>query len=256
MAAPSIVQCPVLCGRIASSLTTTDPSRTLHELHSQYSDDTELVGDRQRELLCRDRLLIGRAPGAGVMVWTQMPLRCTDSEIGYAAAWPDGERTTRALSSRAKSTNSSAMIWTPSPVPRTVDPPRRPLELPDSLAVVSAARGLGDDRPAVFVTERDQRRRVGDHPADRAWRTQGGQPIAHDRLVLGVHQSSRSGPNRDPGRLEIAKQPGRHMLMVEGDHIAAGGEAAYGLRVGVVPDRDVVHDLAAEMSGPRRAAAR
>ena len=53
------------------------------------------------------------SPGAGVVVSTQMPLRCTDSETGYATAWPDGERTTSALSSRAKSTYSSARICTP-----------------------------------------------------------------------------------------------------------------------------------------------
>ena len=45
-------------------------------------------------------------------VSTQMPLRWTDSEIGYAAAWPDGDRTTSALSSRWKSTNSSAITAT------------------------------------------------------------------------------------------------------------------------------------------------
>ncbi len=57
------------------------------------------------------------SPGAGVTVSTQTPLRCTDSEIGYAAAWPDGARTTIALSSRAKSTNSSATICTPAASP-------------------------------------------------------------------------------------------------------------------------------------------
>ena len=34
------------------------PISTLHELHSKYSNDTELVSDPQRELLCRDRVII------------------------------------------------------------------------------------------------------------------------------------------------------------------------------------------------------
>ena len=51
------------------------------------------------------------------MVSTQIPSRCTDSETGYATACPDGERTTSALSSRAKSTNSSARISAPAQSP-------------------------------------------------------------------------------------------------------------------------------------------
>ena len=50
------------------------------------------------------------------------------------------------------------------------------------------------------------------------------------------------GPDHHAGRLQIAQQTGRHVLVVEGDHVAAGGEGAYGLGVGVVPHRDVVHD--------------
>jgi hypothetical protein len=34
------------------------PIWTLHELHSKYSDDTEFVSDPERELLCRDRVII------------------------------------------------------------------------------------------------------------------------------------------------------------------------------------------------------
>ena len=56
-----------------------------------------------------------------------------------------------------------------------------------------------------------------------------------------MHQGLRPGPDRDPGRFQVAQQAGRHVLVVEGDDVAAGREGAYGLRVGVVADGDVVH---------------
>ena len=182
--------------------------------------------------------------GAGVMVSTQIPLRWTDSVIGYAAAWPDGDRTTRALSSRAKWTNSSAIDLHPVGAGRRRAASRlvRAVELPDALGRRSRPRAvLAITGQPCSVAERDQRGGVGHHPVRRAGRPERGQPVAHDRLVLGVHQRVRPGPDRDPGRLQVAEQPGRHVLVVEGDHVAAGGEGADRLGVGVVAHGDVMH---------------
>ena len=83
------------------------------------------------------------------------------------------------------------------------------------------------------------------------------EPISHDRLVLSMHQRCRPGPNRNTGRLEITKQAGGYVLVVKGHDIAAGGEAAYGRRVGVIADRDVVHHRAQpSCREPQQAAAR
>ena len=61
--APSWVQWPVLCGRIASSLTSTRPSRGLEQLDREHAGDAELARDRHRDLLGLDgerRVEVGR----------------------------------------------------------------------------------------------------------------------------------------------------------------------------------------------------
>ena len=70
---------------------------------------------------------------------------------------------------------------------------------------------------------------------------EGGQSITHDRLVLGMDESCRSGPNHYTGRLKITKQAGGDMLVVEGHDIAPRCKGPHGRRVGVVADRDVMH---------------
>src|SRR5688572_33120112 len=50
-----------------------------------------------------------------------------------------------------------------------------------------------------------------------------------------------SWPDQHAGRFEISQQAGRYVLVVEGHHIAAGGEAAHGGRNCVIADRDVMH---------------
>ena len=47
------------------------------------------------------------------MTVSQTPFTCRDSTTGYATAWPCGDRTTLAASSRTKSTFSSARTGTP-----------------------------------------------------------------------------------------------------------------------------------------------
>jgi hypothetical protein len=94
----------------------------------------------------------------------------------------------------------------------------------------------------LLIAEGGQRCGVGHHPAGRTRSTQGRQSITHDRLVLGVDERGRAGTNHDSSRLKIAKQPGGNMLVVKGHDIAFSRKAAYGGRVGVVPDRDIVND--------------
>ncbi len=68
-------------------------------------------------------------PGA-ITSW-QMPSRWVEATTGHAATWPDGDRTTRADSSRRKSTRSSARMGTPaanaSDVSATVSTNQTPL---------------------------------------------------------------------------------------------------------------------------------
>ena len=200
----------------------------LHQFDGENTDHAELVGDGQGELLGPGGLGLGR-PGAGVIVSTQIPLRCTDSEIGYAAAWPDGDRTTRALSSRVKSMNSSAMICTPSARPPNGSAPGGGVDPPDALPVVAASGRLGDHRPAVpspkaTSAAASATTRLAGQGAPRAV-----EPVAHDRLVLRVDQGRGPGPYPHPGRLQVAQQSGRNMLVIEGHHVTAGREGAYGL---------------------------
>ncbi len=55
----------------------------------------------------------GSRPGAGATTSRQTPSCWVDSTTGYAAAWPLGDRATRAESSRRNSTSSSARMRTP-----------------------------------------------------------------------------------------------------------------------------------------------
>jgi hypothetical protein len=82
---------------------------------------------------------------------------------------------------------------------------------------------------------------VGYDPADGTGSTESCQSITHDRLVLGMDESRRPWPNHHSGRLKIPKQSGGYVLVVEGHHITPSGKAAYGRRVGVIADRDLMH---------------
>jgi hypothetical protein len=118
----------------------------------------------------------------------------------------------------------------------------RRVELPDPLAVVAAAGGLGDHRPADLVAEDGQGGRVVDDSVRRARCTERAEPGAHDGLVLSMDEGVRTRPNGDAGVHQFVQQVGWHVLVVEGDHVAAPGERLDGIRIGVVADRHVVHD--------------
>ena len=82
-------------------------------------------------------------------------------------------------------------------------------------------------------------RRVA-HPAPgRARHAERGQPLAHDGLVLGVHQRVGAGAHRDAVGRQRPDVLGGHVLVVERDHVAALGEVAQVVQVAVVAEPDV-----------------
>jgi hypothetical protein len=119
----------------------------------------------------------------------------------------------------------------------------RRVQPPHSLAVIPTTGGFRHNGPALLVAEGSQCCRISHHATGRTWSPQGSQAIPHDRLVLSVHERRWSRTNRHTGRLKIAKQPGWYVFVVKGHDVAFGRKAAHGGRVGVVPDRNVVHDL-------------
>ena len=100
-----------------------------------------------------------------------------------------------------------------------------------ALAVVAAPGGLQHHRPPDVGGEGLEVRDVahGRPPRDRD--AQGGQPLAHDQLVLGVHQRLRARAHRHPGRRERAQVLGGHLLVVQGEDGGAVGQG--GQRGGV-----------------------
>ena len=78
------------------------------------------------------------------------------------------------------------------------------------------------------------------------------------QLVLRVLERVRTGPHDDPVGLERPQVLGRHVLVVEGEHVAALGEAAQRLEVVLGPDvgRGVDGTTWAALSAGSRASTR
>src|SRR5450759_4492888 len=105
-------QWPLLCGRIASSLTRYAGSPVSGSLTSNISTAITPVTPSspamRRPAAVATAASWGSRRGAGARTWVQMPLAWTVSTTGHAPAWPDGLRTTSSASSRTKSTFCSA----------------------------------------------------------------------------------------------------------------------------------------------------
>ncbi len=69
-----------------------------------------------------------------------------------------------------------------------------------------------------------------------------GQSLAHDPLVLRVHQRIRPRMDDDALRGQRSNVLTRHVLVVEGDDVAALGEAHERVEVGVVANHCVGRD--------------
>ena len=158
--APSWVQWPVLCGRIASSLTSTRPSLVSNSSTASTPVTSSAPAIRSA-ISCACPASAGARSGAGATTSWQMPSFWVEATTGYAAAWPLGERATSAESSRRKSTSSSASSRTPvrlghrERLGAVVDR----ADEPDALAVVPAAGGLEHAREAERLDLGDRRRR-------------------------------------------------------------------------------------------------
>lgn len=188
-------------------------------------------------------------PGAGAITVSQTPPTCWDSTTGYATAWPCGERTTFAASSRTKSTFSSASTGTAG-----AEGLGRLLQgayEPDPLAVVAAADGLQDHRKTVALgAGREALGReggdVGDvahDPVPWAGHAERVELGAHHTLVLGVHERVGARTDGNAVRLQGTQMLAGHMFVIEGDHIAAPREVTQRVEVAVVADDDIADHL-------------
>ena len=196
--APSCVQWPVLCGRIASSLTRMRPSVVSKSSTARMPGDVERTGHPQRDLLRLRRP--GPAPGRG---------RGDDLEADAVELGGGHDRVGRRLAAGRAGDEGGELAAEVDELlgehlhPRGGGRLERGVGLgeladdPHPLAVVAAAGGLEDARQPEGLDVRD-RRRPG------AWRGHGMpelvEPGPHDALVLGVHQGAGTGPDGDPGR--------------------------------------------------------
>ena len=75
------------------------------------------------------------------------------------------------------------------------------------------------------------------------------EPAPHHQLVLGVHQRVRRRRHIDPLGDQLVQQFGRDVLVVEGQRVGAGGDAAQVVQIGVRADDDVGGDLRGRFVG-------
>ncbi len=119
---------------------------------------------------------------------------------------------------------------------------------PHAAAVVPAADRLQHDRPGARREVLDLGQ-VAHGREPGAVNPEAGQPLAHGQLVLGEVQRRGRGPDLDAGPLERGQVPARHVLVVEGQHVAPGGEGAQVVQRAVVPDDGPRGDLGRAVGG-------
>ncbi len=147
-----------------------------------------------------------------------MPSRWVEATTGHAATWPEGERATRAESSRRKSTRSSARIVRPCSAACAKTSAA-------SSAVATNHTPLPSYPPrVVFSTHGSPNASTSAGEATTALRGHGtpSAPSFSRITALSWACTRASGPGRDrQRRLERVQVLGRHVLVVEGDHRAA-----------------------------------
>ena len=166
-----------------------------------------------------------------------MPSRWVEATTGHAATCPEGDRATSADSSRRKSTRSSARISRPEAKAAA-----------QSSGVSTNQTPLPSYPPrVVFRTHGSPNASTSATEVTSALRGQGmpssASRCAHHALVLGVHERLRPRTYGDPVGRQRVQVLGRHVLVVEGDHLAALGDRAQVGEVGVVADELVGDDL-------------
>ena len=249
-----MLQWPVLCGRMASSFTTMRPSRASISSTARMPTTPSSWAIRSA-IACRSRTWSARSSGAGVVVATQMPSVCTVSLTGYTTACPPGRRATSTLSSRLKSMNSSAMTTASArqalAARRTGFPPAR--DRPASTRPCRRSR-RGRSWRCTGQPCSSAKATSAPRPAPPGWPGTGTpSPASRSRITAlswACTRASGPGPDGDAVSLQVVQDLRGHVLMVEGHHVAAGGEGAHRRRVGVVADHHVVHDLRGGDVGP------
>ena len=220
---PSMVQWPLLCGRIASSLTSDAVRRCSNISTASTPVTSELAGDPQRDLLRPPAAWssAGRAPARSPRGRRRRP---APSPPPASRGLPVRRRATSTASSRVNATFSSASSGAPAAAPaRTGASSAADSTEPHALAVVAAARGLQHDRPAaVLGGERGQLARRRRPPPSAGT----GRPSAVSRAritILSWACTSASGPGRTatPASASRAQVLGGHVLVVERQHVAA-----------------------------------
>ncbi len=111
--APSMVQWPLLCGRMASSFTSSPPG--VSNSSTASIPVTPIPAAMDSPSRCAAIAVASASPGAGASTSRQIPSCWTVCTTGYTAAWPLGERATSTASSRSKATYSSTIRSIPWP---------------------------------------------------------------------------------------------------------------------------------------------
>ncbi len=233
---PSCVQCPVLCGRIASSLTRIRPS-VVSNISTARIPVTSSSPAIRSATCCASVASAGSRSGAGATTSWQIPSRWVEATTGYAAACPLGDRATSADSSRRKSTSSSASSPTPRSDAAVSGSAQSPAERTNHTPLPSYPPRV------IFRTQGSPNSSIVLHRGhDRVPRARGaelGQPRAHDSLVLRVHERAGTRTARHAGGLQLVQVLGRHVLVVERHDRAAVGDLPQRVEVGVVADHVV-----------------
>jgi hypothetical protein len=85
--------------------------------------------------------------------------------------------------------------------------------------------------------------------AKRAGDAEPGQPLAHHQLVLGQPQRGAARPDLDPRLLKRGQVIAGHLLVIEGQHVAAGRERAQVGQGTVIPHLGPGADLRGAVVG-------
>ena len=211
----------------------------VEHLHREHPGHAEAVGDAQGDGLSRHRVLLADRGRREYLAADPLDLHRLDDRVDRGLPVRAARDEHRQLAAELDPLLREQGVAAREPLPRLP----RTVDHPHALAVIAAARGLQHHRPADLRTERIHRSGVRDHRPARARNAELGQPGAHHRLVLCVHECIRTRAYDDVLPLEPAQVVRRHVLVVEGQHVAALGEGPQRVEIAFVAHVDVGHDL-------------
>ena len=211
-----MVQWPELCGRGASSFTSTSPSRVTNI--STASRPTSFISCAMWRAIASAFTAIAGVMRAGAMVVSRMWLRCWFSTGTYIAIAPSKPRAITTEISRWKSTKASRIASSPPMLCHTGPRSVSGIDAHLALAVIAEAGGLEHARPAQRLDRLRQRLLVRDLEIARHRHVDGGEEVLFPQPLLGQVQHARVGPRRLPLRQLLAGGRG-HVLELEGHDI-------------------------------------